>query len=284
MAKRYYNLEKETKEYLKACEAKSVAPFRAIKDINDIVITQKAFNKSINFIKDLNLNGCVLWLDAGIISSYSGIGTTWIDLTQNGNNGTLSSSSLYTRINGDSMLMTGNSFAEIPSSNSLNLSAPTFSISLWLRLNVLMTTTYYNLVSKKTDFNSNHTGWMFWYDNRNNSVLQVRLNSNAVSDTIIQSSGVINTAALNRLEWINVVFSMTNNDSTFFYINGSRVGISVLTGNFGTLANSVALRVGRGQGTISPNMFVNNVQIFNRALTAPEVLQNYNAMKGRFGL
>lgn len=283
MAKRYYSLEKETKEYLKACEAKNIAPFRAIKDINDIVITQKAFNKDISFLKDLNLNNCVLWLDAGIASSYPGTGTAWFDLTQNRNNGTLSSSSLYTRVNGDSMLMTSNDYAEIPSSSSLNFSGPTFSISMWVRLNVLMSTAYYNLVSKKSDWNSSATGWMFWYDNRFTPVLQIRINSNTTNDTDNQPTNN-NTTVLNRLEWVNITFSMTNNSNTFFYINGNKVGNAVGTGNFGTLSNSVALRVGSVATTPSPNIFIGNVQIFNRAITDTEILQNHNAMKGRFGL
>ena len=35
----------------------------------------------------LNTDGLVLYLDAGNISSYSGSGTTWTDLSGNSNNG-----------------------------------------------------------------------------------------------------------------------------------------------------------------------------------------------------
>jgi hypothetical protein len=42
MAKRYYNLERETKEYLKYCSNNNITPSGSIKSINDSVITQKA--------------------------------------------------------------------------------------------------------------------------------------------------------------------------------------------------------------------------------------------------
>jgi hypothetical protein len=45
-------------------------------------------------------SGLVLSLDAGNPSSYSGSGTTWFDLSGNGNNGTLVNSPSYTTISG----------------------------------------------------------------------------------------------------------------------------------------------------------------------------------------
>jgi len=283
MAKRYYNLEKETKEYLKACEAKNSKPFRDIRDINDIIIKEKANNKRIDFIKDLNLDRCLLWLDAGMHSSYPGTGTSWFDLTQNNNNGILSNSNLYRRDFGGVVAITGNTHAEVASSDSLNFSEPTFTINYWLKLNQLMPVSFFNLISKKAVFNNNLTGWMFWYDTRGNPLIQLRLNSDTTNDATREATGN-NLANLNNLNWVNLTLTTVNGGTVFFYVNGLQVGAPVSTGNFGSLSNTTALRIGAAQSVSSPNMFVSNVQIYNRVLTSIEVLQNYNALRGRFGL
>ena len=53
-------------------------------------------------------DGLVLRLDAGNRNSYPGSGTTWTDLSGNGNNGTLSATSIgYNSANGGSLVFDG---------------------------------------------------------------------------------------------------------------------------------------------------------------------------------
>jgi hypothetical protein len=53
----------------------------------------------------------------------------------------------------------------------------------------------------------------------------------------------------------------------------------------GTIITNANFEVGARDGTQQPfNGSVSNATVYNRALSADEVLQNYNATKGRFGL
>ena len=65
-------------------------------------------------------SGLVLFLDAGNTSSYPGSGTTWTDLSGNGNNGTLTNGPTYTSSNGGAIVFDGiNDFVNSGSSISL---------------------------------------------------------------------------------------------------------------------------------------------------------------------
>ena len=86
-------------------------------------------------------------------------------------------------------------------------------------------------------------------------------------------------------EWVQ--FTWVSNGSTYsFYKNG----VSILSGNIaGTSSNSDSqptLRIGGPNNSTCCrfNGKVGGVLVYNKALTAAEVLQNYNATKSRFGL
>lgn len=78
--------------------------------------------------------------------------------------------------------------------------------------------------------------------------------------------------------------SSTNQSSSTFYLNG--VLISSVTGNTSNGANDAPFNLGRDNGSAttywSGNIAI--LQLYSKALTAREVLQNYNATKLRFGL
>ena len=74
---------------------------------------------------------------------------------------------------------------------------------------------------------------------------------------------------------------------TKMYINGQQVSINIVLDNLsGNTQNSANFCIGtRNNSTGSTNIFkgnISNVKIYNKALTSQEVLQNYNALKGRY--
>ena len=96
--------------------------------------------------------------------------------------------------------------------------------------------------------------------------------------------GSLNMNSITTNTWFNAVFvregnSITNGYKT--YLNGVFKGQA----NTGTWSNSDVIWLG-GRDGISQYYEgkISNVQIHNKALTASEVLQNYNALKSRFGL
>jgi len=71
--------------------------------------------------------------------------------------------------------------------------------------------------------------------------------------------------------------------NAFIYLNGA---LAATKGSALTYTGTGPLLMGR-QGELAGEYFLgsmNNVQIYNRALTAAEVLNNYNELKTRFNL
>ena len=74
-----------------------------------------------------------------------------------------------------------------------------------------------------------------------------------------------------------------------FYVDGSLAPSTIHAGapiptSFVTLTSNKPLEIGRWAGHVEWDGKIANSQIYNRALSASEVLHNYNALKGRFGL
>ena len=62
---------------------------------------------SINYNPRIVTDGLVLLLDAGNTKSYPGTGTTWTDISRNGNNGTLTNGPTFDSANGGSLVFDG---------------------------------------------------------------------------------------------------------------------------------------------------------------------------------
>ena len=60
-----------------------------------------------NVAPKISTNGLILYLDAGNTKSYPGTGTTWVDISQSGNNGTLINSPTFNSSNGGGIVFDG---------------------------------------------------------------------------------------------------------------------------------------------------------------------------------
>jgi len=82
-------------------------------------------------------------------------------------------------------------------------------------------------------------------------------------------------------------YSHSSNTSTVTaYLNGVQIGSPVTANNQNGL-NDVPFALGRDGGGVAGSNFAGSIalfQLYSKALSAAEVLQNYNATKGRFGL
>jgi hypothetical protein len=274
MAKRYYNLEKETKEYLKACEAKNVAPFRAIKDINDIFINQKANNRlGSSFITNLNLNGAVLFSDASLQSSYTGTGNSFGDISSFNNNGTISGQ-IFTNDGLGSFLFNNNSITFPNTINGIQPLQTSYAISVWIKLVTRpLIANYYGFFA--------HQSLASVSAGTPRLEIGQDISGNLYFATYNHSTGVVNNGAsifmLPLGTWINIcVVAGSNLNRTF--VNGQLVNSVSVTSNFPDFTHPTFL------GYRNYNGLASNLIIYNRELTALEVLQNYNALRGRFGL
>jgi hypothetical protein len=204
----------------------------------------------------------VVWLDAGQETSYPGTGTTWTDLSGNSNNGTLTNGPTYSNAGGGAITFDG--VNDLVACGTFSLSYLT--ISTW----VYKTSSATNQgICRKQD------GWAV---SQYNGTLQV---APATSWTFYDTGYTI---PLNT--WVNIVYTYSGtgvSGTQAVYINGSNIwNGSVGTGPISPNSNTV--RVGFDDNNWYWGGQISNVQLYNRALSAAEVQQNYNALAPRYNL
>ena len=211
---------------------------------------------------DIVTDGMLMNLDAGNALSYPGSGTTWTDLTLNGNNGTLTgfSGSFYDSANQGSLIFDGNNdFAACGSVNFFGSGKVT--ANAWVKLSG-------SKVQHIID--SSSTTWHL-------AVLDDNRPYFWNGTTYHQAA-----PALSLNQW----YMLTGVQGTTLdiYVNGVlqqsiATNVNVATGN--------NISVGNFQGSPATRYWNGNIAtatLYNRALTAAEILQNFNALRGRFGL
>jgi hypothetical protein len=218
---------------------------------------------SINYGPSVTTNGLVLALDAADRNSYPGSGTTWTDLSGQGNNGTLSTT--YTHNSAEGFLkFSGSGVATI---SSLLLSSVTWEI--FYRSN---STDSFSTYGRILDFEDTTISIGSY------STYQLRMWTNAGGSRSTES--VLNGVG-NDNKWHHIIYSYDGSTTAFYfdaiYQNGYAKSGAL---NGGSSAN---LTIGNGDAYLF-NGDIAVVRVYNRALTSTEISQNFNALRGRFGI
>lgn len=216
-------------------------------------------------------NGLVLYLDAANRNSYPGSGTTWTDLSGNSNNGTLTNGPTFNAANMGSIVFDGTNDYIYRSSLS-NFNSSTYTILLWGKfVSVSSSGILFNLGRSPSDANSEA---QLYY---NNSRLVYWDYDGSMAFNFIQSSGTLST---NVYQYLGFTKNSTNGT---FYINGysSGTGTAAFDANISTNDFTIGADIRDSINYVNGN--ISQFLLYNRVLTASEVLQNYNAVKSRFG-
>ena len=219
-------------------------------------------------------DGLVLCLDAGNTKSYPGSGTTWTDLSGNGNNGTLQNGVGYDNSNGGRLIFDGvNDLIYFGNNSTLyNAYNTTFTQEFWV-----------NLISGASTGRT-----ILRVDNWTR--ISLSISTTGISFTIGYSSPIDNlsyNSTFNYNQWYCISIVWNKLVSQQIYLNGYLVAertptVSNYTGITGTAGGA---NIGRGHTNpfqTNINAYIPSFKHYNRALTASEVLQNYNATKGRY--
>jgi len=226
-------------------------------------------------------DGLVLCLDAGNTKSYPGSGTTWTDLSGNGNNGTLTNmdGTNLNSANGGSFTFDGtNERVSVDISSFFTSFSQQITMEAWVYIPTSATWSngYYGNIFTRGYYDGSHGLWRT--TNNNQVAFYCR---QAVTFAAVQS-----LATITRDTWYQLVGVWTGS-GTQLYINGQLVNSD--SGSLGDTENNVPFEIGlnTAAGGSSGNFFTGNQaahKIYNRALTALEIQQNYNALRGRFGI
>jgi hypothetical protein len=222
--------------------------------------------------------GLVLHLDAGNTASYPGNGTNWIDLTGSGNNGTLTNGPTFDSANGGSILFDGtNDYVNLGSNSSYNLSN-NFTLSCWVNPSQLGHGNGDELCSLATGSPAPYISYgLEWMDTG-----RFRF---SIGNTSNQFLNYLSNSTYSLNNWYNVVGTYDGSTIRLYVNNVLQNSTSVST----TVTYSAnQMTVGTWFYDISPSNAltgrISHVKIYNRALTASEIQQNFNATRGRYGL
>ena len=237
----------------------------------------------IAYLGNIVTQGLVLDLDAGIKGSYPGVGTTWSDISNNGNNGTLTNGPLYTGSDYGAIVFDGvDDFVAMSLSVAQGQGNQTYSH--WIKITSSISSDKL-IFFEETTGTSNYTrigctitsGSYFQFGGRGTS------NEPSGNGYFKKSSSPI----LPNL-WTNVIGLWDVTNSTIkLYINGSEVSSSFSgAGSVQTHANTLpgTVRIGSSRNSEYFPGSIANTQIYNKILSPFEIWQNFNAYKSRYGI
>jgi hypothetical protein len=219
------------------------------------------------------VSGLVLALDAGNTKSYPGSGSTWTDLSGRGNNLTLTGST-YSSTSGGSLVFDGTTtFAINSATNSIPTGNSDRTVQLWV-YPTLDTNVFFQL---GTGGGGNQV-YNLQYYNITGTVYLFTDGINGGNNLTISGSQL---PSLNS--WNYLVFG--NSGQNWFYYKNA---ILQNSGTWATTLNTIGQKVIIGKRDDTGASFakgnISNASIYNKALSASEISQNFNALRGRFGI
>jgi len=222
-------------------------------------------------------SGLVMMFDAAAANARSGTGinTLFKDLSGNGYDfGVAQSSNLPTFVNsnGGSFQFDGTSDYFVRSTTSPKINSANVTYEAWFSITVL---------------NSGLRGVIFTKKNNTKSLLTIERNT---TNGLISQIGAVNTSPISMtilntvsIAWYCVSCTVNGTLATG-YLNGSQVN----TANLAAALDTSDDYMGIGASVLTTSSYhtglISSIKFYNRALSATEIRQNFDATRGRFGI
>jgi hypothetical protein len=214
-------------------------------------------------------------LDAGNYASYPTTGTKWVDISGNFNNITLINGPVWGSASGGTFTFDGtDDYGIVPYNSAWNYNN-NITLEAWVM--VTSTTSNYQGIFGPFDNSSAYNGFNFSV-NANTNKFAFLVGGNNGSAYYVQQN---TQYSLNT--WYHLV-GVINNGTSRLYVNGVLQNDSTSM----SVASPIGpFMIGRFYSNTNDFYFggkISNGRFYNRVLSQSEILQNYNALKGRFGL
>ena len=231
-----------------------------------------------NYTGGIVTDGLVLHLDAAKRDSYPGSGTTWHDLSGNGNDGTLTNGPTFSGVAKDAAIEFdgSNDVVELPAANTI-LDDTYYTIECWI---------------KSSDDGTSSGQYATFIGTRVGKNASLARNSNGgqamfLFDTVAEgNTNLVGTSVVFDENWHHIVGTFDNGVGKL-YVDGVLENTATKTAPADLSSeSSVIFGIGRDPSSTS-RIFSGEIAIgtvYNRALTASEISQNFNAQRGRYGI
>ena len=197
-------------------------------------------------------------------------GGGWADLTGNGNNGELVNGVRESSANGGSLYFEGSDdYVNCGSPSTLNFGTGNFNLSCWVNIPSTSGADWIGIISRYV------SGVGFW--------IQLNPGNRYVGFGWDGSNYITSSSSAGGGQWKFISCQRTGSTSAEVYVNG----ISVASSSSMSSGTSNGQQIDIGRIDIAGRYSAGNiaqVSIYNRALTAAEISQNFNALRGRFGI
>jgi hypothetical protein len=234
-------------------------------------------------------DGLILAVDAANTRSYPGTGTTLSDQSTGKHTGTLFNSTGYESSNGGAFTFNGsNQYIRFPSVAKIGYQNSTATVEVAFDLS---SGSGGFLVTNARESSGFGHGWYYCSNTQCYFSMHSKGSSPYEYKCIASSTAFshVNTTGLNLISF-SVDIGSTSMDCTF-NINGYSETITNNSLGFqinGQEPNQLAIDIGRfynhTYGQSYSDIKISTVKAYNRNLSVAEQNQNYNALKGRFGL
>lgn len=223
-------------------------------------------------------DGLVFHLDAAKVDSYPKSGTSWTNLSQTNITGSLLNNPVFSSDNGGTIVFDGTDDFVRFGSTFTTLDLVDKSFQCWVNK---VGASARGVIDKDFDGGgTNYGGWGFWVQSNNKLTFWVH----RLKDLNDDGS---NTITLGQWTNIAVTYNSTTKSATFYIngnVNSTKTDATIVEKSSGTTQLVVAtIR----NNTIANRAFdgsISNVLAYTRILSASEILQNYNALRGRYGV
>jgi hypothetical protein len=237
---------------------------------------------AISYNTSVVRDGLVLYLDAANPKSYPGTGTTWFDLSGNGNNVTLFNGVAYDSTTKSFLFDGVNDYAR--TSNTLNLSSYS-SVTVEICFKDNNPNKDGMLFEHSSNWNSNTSGFGLVI-NSNGSVFandRHHTNHNGGSGPV-NYTGYVGT---NIIVHTNIFSRVVDATGRISYINQEQktlVSGSSSTGSSSAFRNDNLFIASRAGSSIFHNSNIFYIKIYGKKLLQTEINKNFNATRGRYGI
>jgi hypothetical protein len=229
-----------------------------------------------------------LCLDAGNTKSYPGTGATWTDISGSGNNGTIDGATFNTNLfdfdgtdDNIKIPMTGDI------NDTLFNGSNNFTVEFWFNADNLPANGSSSQYSQVLLGGGGRRFFILFGDNLDDKEVSVRTNMGSWISPV--GSGA---DSIDNNTWYNVIVTYDSSSGFVLYLNGDQKDTSATTGTVTTHSYDTTNRLlgclKDSSGSSFADRFfdgeISICRIYDAVLTAAEVKQNFDALKGRYGL
>lgn len=220
-------------------------------------------------------DGLVVYLDSANTRSYIGSGTSALSLSGLGNTGILINGPTFSSSNGGQIIFDGtNDYIKLPANNAYNLNNGSLTIEV-----------FYSIINPIVGERMilEHNNWPA------NGLYQLTFATDNVYRYNFPEAWAGSQALdytdtnLELNKWTHVVatFNTSTNTSRLYINTQLKVERNDITAELGNSTSDIYIFCRNGTGLFLAAR-LGHIKLYNRALTAQEILQNYNATKGRY--